>query len=118
MISELILYYLIGIIPALIWLMITRAVIYDYPKIYGTLRDAYSVWNYKNDYEYISKCNLRPIFTSILWLLWIIIQVPVNIFMLIYGYPIILIIKSYEKTPTESIYHKLQNGIKFIFKGN
>ena len=100
------------------WFLVTWGITRE---MYGpnkfTLRQAYSIWNYKNDYSNIQAKGLRPIFTSLLWLAWIAFQIPINLWMFIYGAPFLFIIKMYEVAPTGSIFNKLQNGIKFIFKG-
>lgn len=117
---DLFIIYCVGIIPAGLWLLVVWVWV-DADKHYAnsiTLRQAYSIWNYKDDYSEIQELGLRPIFTSLLWLGWITIQIPVNLWMFIYSAPILFIIKLYETAPTSSIYDKLQNGIKFIFKGN
>lgn len=117
---HLLLLYCTGIVPAAIWALIVKTWVAEnahYEKSI-TFRQAYSIWNYKDDYANIQELGLRPIFTSLLWLSWIAFQIPINLFMFIYGAPILFAIKMYEVAPTESIFSKFQNGIKFIFKGS
>ena len=110
--------YIIGSVPASIWALIVLAWVRDHGKYQDvTYRQAYSIWNYKDDYCKLQKFKLRPIFTSLLWLTWISFQIPINLWMFLYSAPILFIIKLYETAPTDSVYSKLQNGIKFIFKG-